>query len=247
MDTKRVRQRDHNQELRRIDAAAVAASWEERLSAIETVQGLFRDLPTERTVEHLVEVLDRLASDRKWEVRKAVVPALVETDHPAARNVVERLTEDGNQWVRQAAERARRKLSRVTTPAEKRDKRTQYAFDLVKDLRGKSPERIYEVALQIGAQHYEELAGDTAHELNTYRALMEELLGELERQIGACHDPGDQTQGIINAADGALARENAPRSESQRLEQEGGKKDPHGYPRHNNFLDRERDGVTDGA
>lgn len=190
MGTKHLKERDHDQDLRRIDAAASATLWEGRLSAIEMVQASLRDLPTERTVEHLVGVLDRLASDQKWEVRKAVVPALVETDHPAARNVVERLTEDENQWVRQAAERAKRKLSRVTTSAEKRDKRAQYAFDLIKDLRGESPERLYDVALHIAEQYYEELAGDTAHELNTYRAVMEGLLGELEHEVLAGNTNG---------------------------------------------------------
>ncbi|MBI2816313.1 MAG: HAMP domain-containing histidine kinase [Acidobacteria bacterium] len=42
--------------------------------------------------------------------------------------------------------------------------------------------------MRIGEQHYEELAGDTAHELNTYRASMEELLGELKHQIGAAKE-----------------------------------------------------------
>jgi len=194
MGTKRLQQHEHAQDLERIDAASSASSWEERLSSTEMVRALLRDLPTEETVEHLVGVLDRLASDQKWEVRKAVIAALVETDHPAARQVIERLTADGNQWVRQAAERAKRKLARVTTPAEKRDKRAQYAFDLIKDLdlRGESPERIYDVAQRIAEQYYEELAGDTAHELNTYRAAMEGLLEELERAVlaGKADEPG---------------------------------------------------------
>lgn len=199
MGTKRLQQREHAQDLERIDAATSASSWEARLSATEMVRALLRDLPTEETVEHLVGVLDRLASDQKWEVRKAVIAALVETDHPAARQVVERLTADGNQWVRQAAERAKRKLARVTTPAEKRDKRAQYAFDLIKDLdlRGESPERIYDVAQRIAERYYEELAGDTAHELNTYRAAMEGLLEELERAVLAGKADEPATAGII--------------------------------------------------
>ncbi|OFW31734.1 MAG: hypothetical protein A3J28_18550 [Acidobacteria bacterium RIFCSPLOWO2_12_FULL_60_22] len=38
--------------------------------------------------------------------------------------------------------------------------------------------------MRIGEQDYEELAGDTAHELNTYRASIDGLIGELEHQIG---------------------------------------------------------------
>jgi HEAT repeat protein len=168
MATERTQQRDHGRDLEQIDAAVASDSWEERLSIVEAIQGLLRDLPTERTVEHLVQVLDRLAADPKWEVRKAVVPVLVDAGRPSARNVLDRLTRDGNQWVRQAAERARRQLARITTPAEKRDKRVRFAFEVVKDLKDKPPEKIYEAALLVGERYYEELAGDTAHELNTY-------------------------------------------------------------------------------
>src|SRR4051812_38147299 len=120
MATKRDRAQNHPEELARIASAAQAPVWEERLCAIETIVGLFRDLPTESTVEHLIEVLDKLASDQKWEVRRAVVSALAAVDHPARRGIVGRLTRDDNQWVRQAAARAARKISRVTTAAEKR-------------------------------------------------------------------------------------------------------------------------------
>lgn len=184
MATDRVQQHDHDALLQRIEVTLAGDRWEERLSTIDLVQGLLRDLPTERTVEHLIDVLDRLSQDAKWEVRRAVVPVLVEAARPAARSVIERLTGDGNRWVRQAAERARRKLARVTSAAEKHDKRARFAFDTIKDLDGKSREKIYEAALLVGEQHYEELAGDTAHELNTFRTSLEGLLQELEFRLG---------------------------------------------------------------
>lgn len=177
----------HGAALRKIDDAMASDLWEGRLAVVELVQELLRDLPAERTVERLVEVLDRLAQDTKWEVRRAVVPALVDVRRPGARSVIERLTGDDNQWVRQAAERAMRKLARITTPAEKRDEQARFAFETVKDLEGRSAEKIYAAALRVGERHYEELAGDTAHELNTYRTAMEGLLQELEHRIGNGH------------------------------------------------------------
>ena len=96
------------------------------------------------------------------------------------RSVIERLTKDDNQWVRQAAERAKRKLARITTPGEKQDKKARFAFETIKDLDGTSAPRIYQAAIRVGEKYYEELAGDTAHELNTYRASMEGLLQELQ-------------------------------------------------------------------
>ena len=155
------------------------------------------DLPSERTVERVVEVLGRLAQDSKWEVRRAVVPVLVNAGRPGASTIIKRLTGDDNQWVRQAAERARRKLSRVTTPAEKQDKRARFAFEAIKDLDGTSAPQIYQAAIRVGEKYYEELAGDTAHELNTYRASMEGLLQELEVRIEGGSAAMQEVSGIL--------------------------------------------------
>jgi signal transduction histidine kinase len=173
----------HEAVLARIGNALASDPWDTRLAVIELVDGLLGDLPSERTVERLVEILDRLAQDSKWEVRRAVVPVLVKAGRPAARRVVERLTSDDNQWVRQAAERAKRKLARLTTVSEKLDKRARFAFETIRDLDGTSAPRIYQAAIRVGEKYYEELAGDTAHELNTYRASIEGLLQELEFRI----------------------------------------------------------------
>jgi HEAT repeat protein len=123
--------------LAQIETATVSPSWDERLAAIEVIAGLLGDLPSEKTVERLIEALDRLARDNKWEVRRAVVPVLVAARRPAARSVVDRLTKDDNQWVRQAAERARRKLARITSPADKQDPRARFAFDPSSTVRGR--------------------------------------------------------------------------------------------------------------
>lgn len=171
--------------LAQIETATVSASWDERLAGIELVAGLLGDLPSEKTVERLIDVLDHLARDGKWEVRRAVVPVLVAARRPAARSIVERLTEDDNQWVRQAAERAKRKLARVTSPADKQDPRARFAFEAIRDLDGPSAARTYQAAMRIAERYYEELAADTAHELNTYRTSIEGLVEELEARIKA--------------------------------------------------------------
>ena len=183
MATERTQHHDHEAILARIESAMASAPWDGRLAIIELVDGLIGDLPSERTVERVVEVLGYLAQDSKWEVRRAVVPVLVNAGRPGASTIIQRLTGDDNQWVRQAAEQACRKLSRVTTPAEKQDRRARFAFEAIKDLDGTSAPRIYQAAIRVGEKYYEELAGDTAHELNTYRASMEVLLQELEVRI----------------------------------------------------------------
>lgn len=179
MATEGPKKQCHETVLTTIESAQSSPSWEERLAVVDLIDGLLGDLPSERTVERLIEDLDRLARDSKWEVRRAVVPVLLNASRPAVKSLIERLTSDDNQWVRQAAERAKRKLARITTPAEKQDKKARFAFETIKDLDGTSAPHMYQAVIRIGEKYYEELAGDTAHELNTYRAAMEGLLQEL--------------------------------------------------------------------
>ncbi|MEM7048409.1 MAG: HAMP domain-containing sensor histidine kinase [Acidobacteriota bacterium] len=175
----------HSAILEKIAAKTASESWQERLSAIEYLRGLLQDLPTEHTVERIIDGLAKLAVDAKWEVRRAVVPVLVEARRPAANSLVEQLARDRNRWVRQAAERGRRKLARITSSAEKSDRQARFAFETIKSLEGETSERIYEAAIRVGERHYEELAGDTAHELNTYRTAVEGLILELKRRVGS--------------------------------------------------------------
>ena len=183
MATDPAQEQRHKAVLTNIDSAHSSNSWEDRLAVLQLVDGLLRDLPSEQTVEHLIAVLEGLAGDNKWEIRRAVVPVLFGAGRPAARTVIERLTKDENPWVRRAAERARRKLARVTTSAEKYDKKARFAFETIRDLDGKSAPRIYQAAIRVGEIYYEEMAGDTAHELNTFRASLDGLLQELEARI----------------------------------------------------------------
>ena len=195
MATDGPRQLGHESLLAQIEAAMASPAWDERLAAIEMVGALLGDLPSEKAVERMIELLDRLAQDDKWEVRRAVVPVLVAARRPAARSVVDRLTEDDNQWVREAAERAKRKLTRVTSPADKQDPRARFAFEAIRELDGRSAARTYQAAMRIGEQHYEELAADTAHELNTYRTSIEGLLEELELRVKA---GGEVAPGVLD-------------------------------------------------
>ncbi len=189
--------RGHEGVLASIANAMASASWDGRLAVIDLVDGLLGDLPSERTVERLIEILEELAQDPKWEVRRAIVPVLVRVGRPAARRVIERLTGDENQWVRQAAGRAERRIARLTAGSEKVDRRARFAFETIRDLDGATAPRIYQAAIRIGETYYEELAGDTAHELNTYRASMEGLLQELEVRMAGSSPAGPAVADIL--------------------------------------------------
>jgi HEAT repeat protein len=74
MATEGAKKQRHETVLTTIENAQSSPSWEERLAVVDLIDGLLGDLPSERTVERLIEDLDRLACDSKWEVRRAVVP-----------------------------------------------------------------------------------------------------------------------------------------------------------------------------
>ena len=157
-------------EIRRL---AASSDWAVRLAAVDRIRERLANRPDRKERETLVKVATGLAADDMWEVRKAVVPMLAELNAAPARKALEQLADDENPWVRQAAERARHRQERVTTPAEKIDRRAEFAFDLIFRLvkeGNQSPERYYEAALLIGDKYYEELAADTA--AGTYRTAM---------------------------------------------------------------------------
>jgi len=183
MATKRNRKHDHERLLNELDLKLSSQNWEERSSAIDIIDMLLSDLPDDKTIGKTLNCLKILSNDEKWECRKAAAIMLGNIYLPESKKTLILLTKDENRWVRQAAERTSRKLSRLTTPAEKIDKRLQFAFDIIKGFEIKTPEKVYEAAILIGEKYYEELAADTAHELNTYRASMEALLGDLEHIV----------------------------------------------------------------
>lgn len=182
MATKHNRKHDHERLLSEIDLKISSQNWEERSLVFDMIDMILSDFPDDNTTGRLFEFLKILAHDEKWESRKAAA-MLGNIYLPETKSILALMTKDENRWVRQAAERTSRKLSRLTTPAEKIDKRLQFAFDVIKGFEIKTPEKVYEAAILIGEKYYEELAADTAHELNTYRASMEALLGDLEHVI----------------------------------------------------------------
>lgn len=134
------------------------------------------------------------ATNEKWEVRKAAALALGELQQVSdlAQKQLEQLAEDSNRWVSQAALRSsRRLLSRSRRASEwplTKDNRTPLLEHIAArirliGLRSLTPARIYELAMEVGEQFYQELAADTAHEIRTLITPTEGYLVELRRHL----------------------------------------------------------------
>ena len=179
MGTRRSPVLDHTAILTRIDTKLASDDWQERLSSIELILKIYSDVPKEKTVDQLVQRVAILATDKKWEIRKASLGPLLELRRPGVRNTLERLLVDPSKWVRQQTKAAKKKLARITNG----DKGTSFAYEATKGLGGSSAEKIFKTALEVGEKHYQEFAADIAHELNTYSAVIQGYLRELEYNL----------------------------------------------------------------
>lgn len=180
MATRRSPLLDHECALSKIASKLESGDFRERLSSIELVLVIYQDVPEERTVDQLLKSLEYLAADKKWEVRRASISPLLELRRPGVRNILERLAQDPNRWVRTAAEAGKKKLVRLTNSNEA----ASFAYEATKGLGGSSAEKIFKTALKVGERHYQEFAADIAHELNTYSAVVQGLLQELALSLG---------------------------------------------------------------
>ena len=174
-----------------IEALLTSGDWARRLEGVSSAGVVFHATPTERTVERLLNLLGNLVHDEKWEVRRSVAQLLADVRRPQAKAILRTLTTDNNNWVRQAASRGLQRQRRLHV-ADKIDPKTRFALDAAQALRGASSHDVYRAALQVGERFYEELAGDTAHELNTHRAGLELLLEELEHELEEAPAPAKQ-------------------------------------------------------
>ena len=172
---------DHAGTIARIDTKLASNDWQERLSAIELILAVYSDVPKERTVNQLVLRIERLATDKKWEIRGASLEPLLELRRPGVRNTLELLLTDPNRWVRQKAKAAKKKFARITNG----NKAADFAYEATKGLGGSPAEKILKTALRVGEKHYQEFAADIAHELNTYGAVVQGHLRELEHKLGS--------------------------------------------------------------
>lgn len=180
MATRRLPSLDHEEILLEIDKKLASDEFQERTSSIELILQIYRDVPKERTVDQLTGCLERLAADTKWEVRKASIRPLIELRRPGVRNTLERLAKDPNKWVRRQAEDGKKRLVRITGD----NKGANFVYEATKGLGGSSAEKIFKTALEVGEKHYQEFAADIAHELNTYSAVIQGFLRELELSLG---------------------------------------------------------------
>jgi signal transduction histidine kinase len=164
-------------------------NWAERLDAVSKIDKIGIPVDDEQE-EKLIALLIPLSDDPKWEVRRAVASTLANFRYIKVKEIIDKLAVDSNKWVKETAERTRRKL-KISASTDKRDRKYDYVLGLIRRLKKKYPEElndeilddILKSVLEVGERYYEELASDAAHQINTALTALDHASEELQAKL----------------------------------------------------------------
>jgi len=184
--------------------ALASPDWPARFDALAAIRGALGDGTTEATRKGLTPKLLALVEDQSWKVRQ-VLASVLGLLGPAAEvhRALDRLVEDTNRYVREAAIRARvRKRAdsgdwRVT--AEKEDPVFQTIWT---EIRRAGPPAVSEAALYQAAQRiadaaYRAVAADATHELNTVLYAIDGFAEELGQRLAQLREEDAQVGALF--------------------------------------------------
>jgi signal transduction histidine kinase len=154
--------------------ALTSPDWPTRLDALTALRHAIDAAPTDEAGQMLGPRLLPLAGDPSWKVRQALAAALMALPQASElTEALEKLSEDSNRYVREAASRAlskpRARVSKWRITVDKEDPVFQTIWT---EIRRIGPSSLSERALYEAAQHvaesaYRTVAADATHQLNT--------------------------------------------------------------------------------
>lgn len=162
----------------REDSEAIA--WTERRSIPWALVVVLQDARPAADAAAASELVELLASDAKWEVRKAVADALRRIPDEVFTKTLVRLCDDDNTFVRRAAESAldRRRAAPASTAVGCRD--VPSVAGKLAQLEQRHGIEAARLARQIGETYYDQLVSATAHDA---RGILTPLASKLDRMI----------------------------------------------------------------
>uniref|UniRef100_A0A7C4QPM8 histidine kinase n=1 Tax=Schlesneria paludicola TaxID=360056 RepID=A0A7C4QPM8_9PLAN len=164
-----------------------AIPWRERIALLARHAEAFASPNDE-----MLAVLDALAGDAKWEVRRQVAELLAQAPEEAFRRLGARLTEDQNSYVRKAAERSldrRRKGQQVSARRRQMFGGVADDYELMEKLHGSLATKM---SRQIAERLYDVLVGATIHNM---RGLLTPITSSAQSLLDQAN------QGRIDAAE----------------------------------------------
>jgi len=126
-------------------------------------------------------LIELLAADPKWEVRKAVADALRGIPDKAYGRILGRLSGDDNSFVRRAAETAIERRGKSPATGARRRRALHIGERLAEIERRFGPEAA-RMAREIGEWYYDQLVGATAHDARNILAPVPQKIARLIEQ-----------------------------------------------------------------
>lgn len=181
----------------RLRAGDADMPWPDRR---DLVTRLAEELSGDDATQHLIELVEVLAGDPKWEVRRDIADMLLLLPENDFVRLAARLTEDSNAFVRSAAERAiarHRKGQRQIERASEGQDRFQVQWQAFERLHGK---QALVRAQRITERQFEHLVGATVHEMRNVLTPLKASVTTLARQLdGAVLDPSPFRRHVTKA------------------------------------------------
>lgn len=181
----------------RLRAGDADMPWPDRR---DLVTRLAEELSGDDATQHLIELVEVLAGDPKWEVRRDIADMLLLLPETDFVRLAARLTEDSNAFVRSAAERAiarHRKGQRQIERASEGQDRFQVQWQAFERLHGK---QALVRAQRITERQFEHLVGATVHEMRNVLTPLKASVTTLARQLdGAVLDPSPFRRHVTKA------------------------------------------------
>ncbi|EDM78455.1 putative two-component sensor histidine kinase [Plesiocystis pacifica SIR-1] len=170
-------------------AEIVAKPWTKRVGLIEGMIDELRAHPSGADLRVLVERLLALAEDEKWEVRRAIANGLVHVEHPLFEKLAERLENDANQYVAQAARRAADRRRELDREYQRKTDEIDVVASELQTLRETHGEVVAAAAEKLAEHRYKLLTNETTHEMRTVVAGLLDALNKLHAKLEGSRTP----------------------------------------------------------
>jgi len=141
---------------------------------------LLESRPSKPQADVAGDLLELLATDPKWEVRKAVADALRYAPEDTFSKTLARLGDDENTFVRRAAENALERRRKAAAVSDQRRRGIPSIAERVAALERTHGPEAARAAREVGEMYYDQLVGAVAHDV---RGILTPLASRLRRLL----------------------------------------------------------------
>ncbi|MCG3178264.1 MAG: Adaptive-response sensory-kinase SasA [Phycisphaerae bacterium] len=169
--------------LRLLTADREALPWLDRLACARQLMAVFRAGGVVDREAVMVPLLNLLADDPKWEVRKAIADGLHYVRQGDFEPLAAKLRQDPNAFVSRAAEVSRNRRRKVKSALRQKLQGIDLVLELYQHLRERHGDEVARTAMRIGETYHMALASNLAHEMKNDLSVLQGRVAALRQAI----------------------------------------------------------------